>query len=433
MRLRPFALAAVVVGLLAGVVAAIAIPTTKAGVARGAAAGPQPEVVAGVDTVARVAPAAPPFGDVELRAEGPVRIEARAADPLGGPEWAVRVFRAARVTRPAARRHGVDPVIGHALCAQVGRIHEGRFGWLTADGTFRPLRLDAQGGGVTTCASRTPDLNGRPTLNTLSPITEPHAPAARVKSTVAWGVAGRGARTVTLKVAGRTVVANRTPNNTYIIAVGPEIDQQEISGTATYAGGRKLGLGGAERRSPGLFGHGGKTQLAARAPDPNGGLPFAMSVSRSPDGTWCEATGGRVVGGRVGGVDYARDILTEGLFTGGGSCGRRTAGIFKQHPVVLGWSGGAGDTVEEGGDTGGTGRIARRTQKGMMTFSGQAAPGVVEVTLETPRDVRTLIPSGPTHAIMAVYDGSFPTGSVKITARFKDGHVQTDELPNVGM
>jgi hypothetical protein len=254
-----------------------------------------------------------------------------------------------------------------------------------------------------------------------------------VKATVAWGVAGRGARTVTLKVAGRTVVPNRTPDNAYIIAVGPEIGQQEISGTATYADGRKASLGVGAHRLPGAHGA-GQPRLAARAPDPNGGLPFAMTVSKNRDGTWCQASGGRVVDGRVGGVDYARDILTETSFTGGGSCGGgANMAIFKQHPVLLAWGGGGGDTAQEGGDGGGTGRIARRTQKGLMTFTGQAAPGVVAVTLQTPRDVRTLIPSGPTRAIIAVYDGGFPTGSVRIVARFKDGHVQTDELPDVGM
>jgi hypothetical protein len=430
MRLRALAIAAVVVGLLGGAIAAIAIPTTKIGSARGAAAGARAQVVQGVDTVARVAPAAKPFGSVELRPEGPVRIEARAADPLGGPDWAVRVFRAARVTRPTWRRPGVNPVIGHSLCAQVGRIHAGMFGWLTADGTFRPLRVDAQGGSVSLCRSRAADLKGRPTLDALSPITEPHAPAARVRSTVAWGVAGRAARAVTLDVAGRTVVPNRTPNNAYIIAVGPEIAQREISGTATYADGRTHRLGGG-RRLPGATA--GPATLAARAPDPNGGLPFAMMVTEGRDGTWCQFTGGRVVDGRVGGVNYARDILTETSFTGGGSCGRRDAKAFKDHPVLLGVSWGGGDLPEEGGDGGGTGRIARRTQKGLVTFTGQAAPDVVAVTLETPRDVRTLIPSGPTHAIIAVYDGTFPTGSVKVVARFKDGHVETDELPDLGM
>jgi hypothetical protein len=427
--LRPLALIAVVVGLLAGVVAALVIPTTRVvGAARGASATPA-QVVPGTDTVARVAPARKPFGDVELRPTGPVRIEARAADPLGGPEWAVRVFEARRVVRPAARRPGVDPVIGHGLCAQVGRIHDGRFGWLEADGTFRPVPVSEQGGSVSECGSLKPDHRGEATLNTLSPITEPHAPAARVKSTVAWGVAGAGARSVDLEIAGRAVTPPRTAHNAYLVVEGPEVDQTEIGGTATYAGGRRVKLGGRYHRIAGAGPGMAKVQLAARAPDPNGGLPFAMTVARA-NGSWCTGSGGRVVGDRVGGVDFGRDILTETSFGGGGSCGD---GDFHGHPVLLGYGGGGGDAVEEGGDTGGTGRIARRTQKGLMTFTGQAAPGVVAVTLETPRDVRTLIPSGPTRAIIAVYDGTFPTGSVKVTARFQDGHVETDTLPYVGM
>lgn len=430
MTLRPLALTAVVVGLLAGVVAALVIPTTRVvGAARGATS-TQAQIVPGTDTVARVAPARAPFGDIELRATGPVRIEARAADPLGGPEWAVRVFEAERVVRPASRRPGVNPVIGHSLCAQVGRIHDGRFGWLEADGTFRPVPVAEQGGSVSECGSRRPDHRGEATLNTLSPITEPHAPAARVKSTVAWGIAGAGARLVALTVAGRAVTPPRTAHRAYLVVAGPEVDQTEIGGTATYAGGKRVRLGGRYHRVAGAGAGIPRLQLAARAPDPNGGLPFAMTVSRRAGGVWCTGSGGRVVGDRVGGVDFARDILTETSFSGGGSCGQRD---FHGHAVLLGYGGGGGDTAEEGGDTGGTGRIARRTQKGLMTFTGTAAPGVVAVTLETPRDVRTLIPSGPTHAIIAVYDGAFPTGTVTVTARFADGHVQSEKLPYVGM
>lgn len=433
MSLRPLAITAVVVGLLAGLVAALVIPTTRVAGAAGAAArsAAAAPVVPGTDTVARVAPARAPYGDIELRPTGPVRIEARAADPLGGPEWAVRVFRAVRVVRPASRRHGVDPVVGRSVCAQLGRIHDGRFGWLEADGTFRPLRVGDQGGSVSECGAPDPDQNRDPTLDTLSPITEPHAPAARVKSTIAWGVAGAGAREVDLTVAGRSVTPPRTAHNAYVIAVGPETGQTEIAGVAVYAGGRKATLGGGHHRRPGAGGVQGATRLGAKAPDPNGGLPFAMTVSKSRDGTWCQTSGGRLVGDRVGGVDYARDILTETSFTGGGTCGDDTG--FRDHPVLLGYGAGGGDTLAEGGDSGGTGRIARRTQKGLMTFIGRAAPGVVAVTLETPRDVRTLIPAGPARAIIAVYDGAFPTGSIKITARFKDGHVRTDTLPYVGM
>ena len=428
MTLRPLALTAIALGLMVGIVAALVIPTTRAGTPRGAGATPA-AAIPGIDTVVRVLPARRIHGDVEIRPAGPARIEARAADPLGGPDWAVRVFEAERVTRKGTRRPGVSPVVGHPLCAQVGRIHDGRFGWLEADGTFRPLRLGAQGGGVADCGSRLADLHGAPVLSTLSPITEPHAPAARVKTTIAWGLAGSAAENVTLKWGTRTLTPKRTRHNAYVIALGPEVSQRSITGTATYPGGRRVTLG-AGRFAPvtGVGGPSGTAVLGARAPDPNGGLPFAMTVSRSSNGTWCFMTGGRVVGDRVGGVDYARDILTERLLTGGGGCGG-DAEAFKEHPVLVGTVAVGGTTPEEGEDTGGTGRVARRTQKGTQLLSGRAAPGVVAVTIETPRDVRTLIPSGPGHAILAAYDGRFPTGTIRIRARFKDGHVVADEVP----
>ena len=442
-RARPVALLGVVLGLLVGLVAAIAIPQTRADdPATAPAAASSPAIDPGSDTVLRVAKALPTHADVEIRPTGPVRIEARAADPLGGPAWAVRVFPAERVTRPAQRRHGVDPVVSANLCAQLGRLHDGAFGWLEADGTFRPTAVGDLGANITTeCGSRLADLHRQPSLTTLSPITEPSAPAARVKSTIAWGLAGSGARAVKLKLGDRAVTPTATAHHAFVIASGPELDQHQITATVTYGSGGSVHLplprGGRVFAGvdPGATGA-AAARVAARAPDPNGGLPFAMIAARNGNGGgWCTSSGGRVVGDRVGGVDYRRDILTETSFTGGGSCsggGPELARIFKVHPVLMAWSGG-GPLPEEGEDTGGTGRVARRTQPGLTTFTGQAAPGVVAVTLETPRDVRTLIPSGPTHAIMAVYDGSFPTGGLKITARFADGHVQTDSLSNLGL
>jgi hypothetical protein len=58
---------------------------------------------------------------------------------------------------------------------------------------------------------------------------------------------------------------------------------------------------------------------------------------------------------------------------------------------------------------------------------------VTAVTLETPRDVRTLIPGGPAHAIIAVYDGTFTTGTVTVTAHFRDGHTHREALPYLGL
>jgi hypothetical protein len=75
---------------------------------------------------------------------------------------------------------------------------------------------------------------------------------------------------------------------------------------------------------------------------------------------------------------------------------------------------------------------ARKLIRPPCETDGRAAPDVVAVTLETPRDVRTLVPGGPAHAIIAVYDGTFPTGSIKVVARFKDGHTKTETIGNLG-
>jgi hypothetical protein len=74
------------------------------------------------------------------------------------------------------------------------------------------------------------------------------------------------------------------------------------------------------------------------------------------------------------------------------------------------------------------GRIERRVLEGRIMFSGRVHDDVISVTIRTPRDVRTLIPSSPAHAILAVYDGRFPAGKVTATARMKDGREVTRTL-----
>jgi hypothetical protein len=442
MTLRRLTLLGLAFGLLAGLVAAVAIPRSSPGQPR-ATTTTSPAPAPGPAGVLRVAPTRPAYGDVRLVVRGRARIEARAADPLGGPEWAVRVFHGDRVIRPGARRHGVDPVISQNLCAQVGRLHRGQFGWLDSRGTFRPLRMQPFGTGAW-CGSRLPDLHGEPVLEALSPITNPRRPAAAVKSTVVWGLAGTAARSVDLRIRGRDVAVPATAHHAFLVVSGPGVDQHDVRATVEYGGGRAVTL---PRRvgSPGFQGvitsrpaAPGRPLLAARAPDPNGGLPFALIATHGAEGGWCMSTGARVVGDRAGGVDYLTDTLNElrSGAGGGGSCFGRggdahDAQMFRDRPVLLAVAGGGGDLAAEGGDPGGAGRIARRTQKGMTIYSARVAPDVVAVTLETPRDVRTLIPGGPAHAILAVYDGTFPAGQVRLIARYRDGHTKTQAQPEL--
>jgi hypothetical protein len=59
----------------------------------------------------------------------------------------------------------------------------------------------------------------------------------------------------------------------------------------------------------------------------------------------------------------------------------------------------------------------------------QCHPDVERVTLQTPRDVRTLVPSPLGHAILAVYDGTFPAGELVLTAHLKGGRTWRERFP----
>jgi hypothetical protein len=61
-------------------------------------------------------------------------------------------------------------------------------------------------------------------------------------------------------------------------------------------------------------------------------------------------------------------------------------------------------------------------------FNGTARDDIKSVTIATPRDVRTLIPSRRAHAFIAVYDGTFPTGETVITTTFTDGTTHVDRF-----
>jgi hypothetical protein len=417
---RRLLLAGLAIGVLAGLIAAVAIPRTRA-------AGKTTQALQlGPAGVVRTAPPRRPRrsgGFITLRLRTTPRIEARAKDPRGGPDWAVRVFRADRVVPPDDRRHGVNPVIGHNLCAQLGRVYRGRFGWIDATGTFRPATIDYRGAPLT-CGSRRPNLAGQPFFDVVEPITDPRKAEAHVKELVAWGLAGSGASRVQLQLAARTVTAPPSTHGAFL-ATGPrELQGDHVRGTITYRGGRSLHL---PLRAPGPGASSQRMILSGRAPDPNGGLPYALLSSST-----CTGWGPRVVeDDRYGTIDYELGTLDELRRSGGGACGRSPqddAKLFATYPVQWGF----GDGGDDPGSDPDAGRIARRTQRGVTIFTGRAAPDVVAVTLETPRDVRTLIPGGPAHAIIAAYDGSFPTGGVKVIAQFKDGHTKTQSLGTLG-
>jgi hypothetical protein len=75
------------------------------------------------------------------------------------------------------------------------------------------------------------------------------------------------------------------------------------------------------------------------------------------------------------------------------------------------------------------GSAIRRTLPGRTIVSGFAHPDVREITIQTPRDVRTLRPAGRSHAFLVVYDGEFFSGAITVTARLANGSTRTQRHP----
>lgn len=374
--------------------------------------------------------ASPDLGYPSLReVEDSVELEARAPDPRGGPEWAVRVFDADRLDQG----NGREPK--RLTCAQLGRILNGRFGWIDASNTFRPVAFDLAGAPI-----RCDGDGSRLHFETL--ITDPSEGVAVPLQTVAWGYAPE-AQEAEVRLGGRTQRPEVSPQGAFVMPAGPELRPEDVLITVTGEDGNETTerFGAADRPSrsgretaPPLVQRsrpqaGEPATPHARAPDPAGGLSFGIAAAPSDDGGWCPATG-RIVGDRVGRVDFALGTFHE--TTGGVNCtnveeiGRFHGG---EEPFFTGQSGGGVDW-ELGGDPQ-AGRIARRTREGTGVFSGQLRSDVETITIATSRDVRTLRPSGPSNSFLAVYPGNLPMGEITLTATFTDGTTERQVIPNL--
>jgi hypothetical protein len=172
----------------------------------------------------------------------------------------------------------------------------------------------------------------------------------------------------------------------------------------------------------------GSEQLEARAPDPTGGLAWGIMASRSTKGGFCTWDVGRVVGSRVGQVDYDLDTFKD---SGILPCleGMR---LTRRMPLAFGLSGYGTAPEEEQGADPQPGRIALRTLPGRIVIDGLAKSDVRQITIRTTRDVRTIVPSPRAHAFIVVYDGGVPTGDTVFTVTFADGTHATQKMPGIG-
>jgi hypothetical protein len=435
---RPL-LAAILSGGLVGGVAAVAIPSAES-TPRDAPFRAQRDAIHSAP--ARQRERGPVTNSsIYLRAHrGTIRIEARLADPAGGPDWAIRAFEADRMIPPAIRRPNSDGVISVGLCAQLGRIVGGQFGWVDGDGAFRRVSTAAYTGTPAVCGSRKLANRGEPILERAVLLDRPASSNPLVRGSVVWGLSGGSARSVQISTRGRIAQPRPSgPHGAYLAFFGPNLAVNDATLRVRFAHGPRYRSAqrGAAPRPHAPRGYTpdatdavlpSTAQVVARTFDPAGGPSWGLTAFRTRLGLWCVGFYGSLIDGHVGDVDRRLGLLVEQRSdTGPNGCGRR-AQPTRERPLQLGYGGGS--YLEPMPELAPYARQLR-LQHGRTVYWGRALPEVERITMATPRDVRTIVPTGPAHAFLVVYDGEFSSGTTTITAHFKDGRTWTDRQTNV--
>ncbi len=326
-----------------------------------------------------------------------ITIEAQADDPKGGPPWAVRRFTSNAV---------------ESECVELGRIVNGTFGWIDGHGTFRPVHAGLH---------QAPDLCSQPDfLEKLgaqpfgtTTVAYPPGGSPEPSRGITWGLAAPDIRAIHPEGGPELAMTKRGA----FLAVSDAPPKSYPKGELIRRDGsvRRYDYG-PEYPKTFIAPKPGTTRVAVRAPDPAGGQPWAILAAEGPHGELCTSQEGRQLGLRLGEIDSLDTFqprFNEIV------CARRARMPTPAYPLRL-TTGRWG--AEPGDDT--RGHVERRVLQGRTTISGEVHPDVVSVTLRTPRDVRTLIPSKD-HLILAIYEGTFPIGNVSATARMKDGREVT--------
>jgi hypothetical protein len=344
-----------------------------------------------------------------------VRETLRAGDPAGGPEWALRSWQG--LPNPRAYSGGSHP--GRMLCTQVGVLEHGRLVEPRADGA--PLALSVGGEyGVGGGCNEPQSLARFVSLaEAVTYVNDPYAYAPRPLRTVVSGQLALDATHPLLLGAGAPRPLTLDANHAFMAVLPGSYWDAPLRISATIDG-RTV----SARALEAFTGPQALSTPQARAPDPDGGAPWGFAA-----GAGESSATGRILDGRLATIEALSGTLRagpEGWGSGGSGQARR-----KPAQVRFDTQGGS-----EGNPLGqATGElpppeVERRTLPGRTIITGTAAADVVSVTLATPRDVRTLRPSGPEHAFIVVYDGQFFRGAITATIALRDGRTVTEPVPN---
>ncbi len=332
-----------------------------------------------------------------------VRAQLRAADPAGGPEWGLESWQGD--LNPAALLHTSNAagVPKYYYCEQAGVIVGGKLVQLTAGG--KPTAIDPQDQGQCISAQTKPLVSAQDYLN------NPDSYAPVPTRVVLTGLLPPGATHPLLLGDGATKSLALDANGAFLAVLPGRFWDTNLHVSATLPDGKTVTSSNDLQ---------GTAAPLATAPDPDGGAPWGFRAGPNKFEMDGQVIDNRLVSVQSNGiVQPGPDEF--GQFGTGKLPAPSPLELFprpmpSQVSVAL--------TQPE---------IEHRTLPGLTLIAGLAAPDVVTVTITTPRDVRTLRPTGRQHAFIAVYDGYFYSSIVTITAQLKDGHTITQTIPHADL
>jgi hypothetical protein len=364
----------------------------------------------------------PPF---EFPIAATVRETRRGAGSVGAPEWVLRSWQGEANKRVRGVAHE------RFLCSALGVLWHGRLVEPSATPSARSVALSPESG---RCNQAKDLARTRYMLALEGFLDDPYEYTPHPASTILSGMLPPGASDPVLLGVGHARVLPVDANNAFLVVLSGHYWNARPRISYRLHGRRVGKLHGPTGSR--LYERGTEAPVPqVRAPDPDGAAPWGFTATRN-----CETAVGRIVAGRLAHIDLWDGVLEAGSEFSGSSSSCAT------HPEAFEPAAQQRQPVEFDQQQVSTGEdpflhereplrqpeIQWRTLPGRTIVTGVARPDVVSVTLSTPSDVRTLRPSGPLHAMLAVYDGYFLRGNLTATVRLRDGHVQTEQIAGYG-
>jgi hypothetical protein len=416
--LRLLVLLSLVAGVLAGAIAAVAVPRDAKSVT-----GPRLEV----RRTAAALPAVAGQTSIDVL-PGTTHVVLTAPDPAGGPDWALRRFSGpyAFPTDMPRRTIGKE-LLGRKDCLELGRVVDGRFGWLDGAGTFRPIAGGVAGSPRSCVAHGRRRADESAAL--ASWVSHPDFGEPQPLASVVWGSAPAGTHALTVALDDDDRAVHRGGDGAFLSFLPAAGQSPDLHVVATDGAGKTSQLYVLLRpHAPGIE-RVGRGRLVARGPDPAGGASWGVAAGRTKDGRWCTGNAGRVVDGTVGQLDARLDLFydqSDFVYSCPPDSPKVKAKfrvLTRQRPLMYSYT--SGGYLGDQRPGGSAGRIALRSERGSTVFSGIARGDVRTITVVTPSQTRVVRPSGAAHAFVIPLEGTFPSGQITFTVAFADGTTVT--------